>query len=693
MSNPGQSDEFDRMKDELRALERAYEANGIIDWDAYAHGGRDVERVVVEVRAKDFRNGTLRLTRPCCLRFTEDVIVNPNRPSMCKGEDQRETGIDPDRDLDWWPDLSDPDQIALYGAEGSEIGSAYQLGFFAAIAVETTGGTIIDLNDYHLAMQSEFALQQRFFALIELADQPFVFSQGPSAAARGFGRNLRPARQVMIKNGTLGRSAHHAIHGNNPSEVVLSNLTFRDYEVAAIAINGPRHLLIEDCVLQGNSAEVPVLGTYSAGRFALVAARRLLQMPDALDPAALAKLQRASADLAADMDAVFDHVIFGKPIDKSRQAAAALFLNPTGHVDGNAYGIAVHSRGMLAGPFVCRDVSFADGLNDNKDIDACKVRIVHTSIADTRASVREIVALGPVTAPDTPPAPHLVDAAGAVLPFFPTGDQPGIMDDQGRPALTSLAVLQFAIAEAVAGLPLDQRPPFPRRTISETIRHWASDGNQRLVPSDETPGVWQIGIAKPERFQVRCNGDSMHHVNKGVIALFIQAVSDLDLDNLLISNTVNAGAAGSALAGPYTSGQDGGHAGQAKQIGYTGAGARGAYIGACTDVRVRALRVMGVQSHWGNATGIELAGGTECADLTGCGSGQVQAGTRIIEQRQTAMPNGAAVATTLRIAPDTRLVKVSGFHDAGGVVQPGPLVASGITILSPDCCFVPQGRF
>ena len=235
-------------------------AGGIVPWSTFARDQAAHCGKVVELRAADFQSGTLRIKESCTLRLRESVLVNPNRPSI-PADGQRAPGVLPRaRRRDWFPDLSDPQQRAEYGT--GDVARAYRLGFFASIAIETEG-VILDLGGHTLQMHPEFALQQRFHALIELADQPFIMGQGPA----DFGQTLRSAKRVWIRNGTLGRSAHHGIHGNGAEDILISDLVLRDYEVAAIALNGGEGLAIEDCRLEGHRTDTPVLGTYSAGRF------------------------------------------------------------------------------------------------------------------------------------------------------------------------------------------------------------------------------------------------------------------------------------------------------------------------------------------------------------------------------------------------------------------------------------------
>ena len=48
----------------------------------------------------------------------------------------------------------------------------------------------------------------------------------------------KPGEKVLIKNGTLSRSSHHGIHGNKNTNIIIQNLSIKDFEVAGIALNG-----------------------------------------------------------------------------------------------------------------------------------------------------------------------------------------------------------------------------------------------------------------------------------------------------------------------------------------------------------------------------------------------------------------------------------------------------------------------
>ena len=93
---------------------------------------------------------------------------------------------------------------------------------------------MLDLNGFTLEQSHKHALMQRFYALIETASGPFVPPQGPG----NFGATLAACKGCVVKNGHLGLSSHHGIHGNRNVGLLLRDLTIKGYEVAGVSLNG-----------------------------------------------------------------------------------------------------------------------------------------------------------------------------------------------------------------------------------------------------------------------------------------------------------------------------------------------------------------------------------------------------------------------------------------------------------------------
>ena len=164
--------------------------------------------ISVSLSQSDFNNGAYIINTPGVYTFQEDIVF---RPTGTLDPLEPETWMFPDR------------TTAPYDE------SPFRLGHFAGIVVQTNGVTI-DLNGKTFSQSQEHALIQRFFSLIELASSPFKPNVGPAAFAAG-APDFIPAANVVIENGKLGRSSHHAIHGNNNNGVTLRNLDISAFEV------------------------------------------------------------------------------------------------------------------------------------------------------------------------------------------------------------------------------------------------------------------------------------------------------------------------------------------------------------------------------------------------------------------------------------------------------------------------------
>jgi hypothetical protein len=164
----------------------------------------------------DFASGSYRIQMPGYYYFAEDVFFNPDQNLEALRTDKPQIGA-----------------------------------WFAALSIECDN-VVIDLNTKTFAADPAFLESQKLkvFALIELGNAPFPLAKFPFFAYSG---ELEPlvASNVVIKNGTIGSSPHHGIHGNNNSNVQVYNMIFRDWEVAGIAFNGLKSGAIRNVTITG----------------------------------------------------------------------------------------------------------------------------------------------------------------------------------------------------------------------------------------------------------------------------------------------------------------------------------------------------------------------------------------------------------------------------------------------------------
>jgi hypothetical protein len=332
----------------------------------------------IELRNIDFDEGTYRILEAnTCYIVMEDLVFDPN-PGIAN------------EDGAWTPDYT--------FNNGFYDTSAFSMGFFAGITVEADN-IDIDLNGFEMSTSFEFYIQQRFYAHIEIASQPFENNQGP-----GVFSDISYANNVYIHNGRMGLSPHHGIHSNGASNVTIEGLDIYDFEVAAIQFNGFTHVTLNNLDIGPSKTEVPTNRHYSNGRFLLPKLRALLdenedatmQFSGRNEEVSLSDIEDA---LTQAMDAFFLNIVNPDLLtdedDEWLEMGNALFLNNDspfprprrggtrwGLPDGaSLYGIVLNSFGAAINGFGTSPD------NPSKDDD---VTITNVRIRDLQLATKEI---------------------------------------------------------------------------------------------------------------------------------------------------------------------------------------------------------------------------------------------------------------------------------------------------------------
>lgn len=176
-------------------------------------------RRVFAITQSDFEHGTYRITEPGLYILYDDIVFNPLTP----------------------PDL----QPTKYNH------AAYSMGFFAAITVECDG-VVLDLNKHSIQQSYSHFFSQRFFSILELANSPFIPSQGPGSLNTTTDAFVG-ATNCLVLNGTLGLSSHSAVHGNDNRNIVLQNLCLKQFEVTGVQLNGVQNAHMENVTMEAIS--------------------------------------------------------------------------------------------------------------------------------------------------------------------------------------------------------------------------------------------------------------------------------------------------------------------------------------------------------------------------------------------------------------------------------------------------------
>ncbi len=170
----------------------------------------------IPLRQSDFDSGSYRIKKSGYYYFVEDVFFNPKPELEAQRTDK-----------------------PLIGA------------WFAALSIECDN-VVIDLNTKTFASSREFLDSQKLkvFALIEFGNSPFPIQKFPFFAYTGETAPIF-AHNVTVKNGTIGASPHHGLHGNSNSNIQIYDIVVSDWEVAGIAFNGLKSGVIKNVTITG----------------------------------------------------------------------------------------------------------------------------------------------------------------------------------------------------------------------------------------------------------------------------------------------------------------------------------------------------------------------------------------------------------------------------------------------------------
>lgn len=461
----------------------------------------------------DFAQGTYIIDQPGQYRLCEDITFKPNPPEV--GQSPAEA---------FQPDYTVYDE------------KNYGLGFFAAIAIEASGVDLF-LDECRLEQSPEHALMQRFFALIELGSSPFLPGVGP----HDFGA-LRPATNVRILGpGKIGLSSHHGIHGNNNAFIEVRDVDFQDFEVAAVSLNNVDDLIIQDNKVLNNRREVPIVGMFSAAVFISKYGKYLadnfpnssLLVHDGNGGVQTKSSVQLYQNLIASIDAVYYAVINGVG------AVEDMYRNPLSVVDGPCYAFLVHGKGPAVN-------GFGEVFSTNPNVTSSNIIIEDNVIENMQCWTKEI----PAAVVD---GKVQNDARGAIFQLYDTFTGAGItLDDETSVYVSNpVADMQLFVSQEIenGSLPTDNGVlQTSVNTLSSTLNEWARLGTA-LDPS------------------IRCNGDSMHHVGKGIVVIRVEDTTNFLIRNNRISHIDNLSVAPFSACDDYHALESSENAGE-PQMGY-----------------------------------------------------------------------------------------------------------------------------
>ena len=499
----------------------------------------------------NFENGTIIINISGEYILGESISFNPNRhpfgDSMPKSEQFIPNGI------------YDP---ATYG-----------IGFFAAIVI-ATDNVRINLNGFRLEQSTEHALMQRFFSLIELAPSPFLKDQGPHDFTCTPIDKFQGANHIEIYNGTLGRSSHHAIHGNNAVDIFIHDIICYDFEVACIHLNGGKDIFIKNMQV-GPSRKPPVTGLFSAARFILPYIKKIISNDssnvECSNP--IIHLNQTynltAVQIYNELSSLLDETYTAVVIDTKDENIPSLVRNIPKLVDGSSvYGFLFHSLGVAI-----NDLSMS---NPNPAKYITNITIQDVTISGIHLRGTEVVA----RRIKLNSSKVQIDSVGTVFDF----DMVTSLDKKyiNNP-VANAQLLVAKYKNCVAPLSMS------RNSITDDTIKWAEGLNK--YPSYNST---DMNI---------CGGDILFHVNKGAFGIRIDVARNIILRNISITNVSNDGLAASLRCGNYYKSIGTSHP-NAIIPGYRGADATGIVVSMSSQVSFEEVKVSNIFSFAGTANGI-----------------------------------------------------------------------------------------
>lgn len=599
---------------------------------------------MVYLSQSDFLHGTYRIVRGGRYVVTEDIELDFNAPAE---------GASPNSEGAYMPL---PTDAARYPGADAQSGP-YFMGFFAGLTIEADG-VELDLNGHEVAMSDALFAQQGFFSIIELGSQPFLPLHGPG----NFGATPSWPSHITIRNGRLGRSSHHAIHGNNNRHVLVENVDIHSFVTHGIQLNGFENVTLRDIDIGPSHAQLRLNANYIQMRALLANLRALssaFRSPFSFaqrGAEVMTLRELVEGRLVPAMDAAFRVAVFGDAVEEAAAAEGvevedvSCLLRPSAY--GEPYGAVVY------GLFLNYPASGIFGWHVSQS-QSSGALLENVRVHDLSHRAEEVVGL----TTNRHGVSHALNGPLSAISL--------LGEAMMREVAQVIATGEGSFTAAYAGdLVTDVHFAYYRAAYDDWdffpgTPYYGDDGELAAWAfGDEGSGeVVSSAAMRREELEalVTCNGDRMQHPLKGVVGIKVTGVADVVLRGRIeVSALRDASDLGSTLCGAY----DKANFGQQPpfSLGYSGNMVHALDV-AFSDVRVEtsSLVITGVTSETGLAYALSLWYATRLEFAQGAASGVlidgVYAGSRYAHETQTELaqrytpggPNHRPQACALRV--------------------------------------------
>jgi len=431
---------------------------------------------------KDFKYGTYRIIKPGLYKLTENIVFEPNKNSYLSMNPASFNNI-----LDNFRPLNHQKRYKK---------PPYHLGFFAAITIESDD-VILDLNGYSIQQSQLHYINQRFFSLIELNEAPFIKKQGPS----DFG-DINYPKNIYIKNGYLKLSSHHGIHGNNNDKILIENLDISKFEVAGIQLNGCENSCVYNVKIHDNSIDTKVSLFYSNAINTRFFLKQLVENKT-IDRQVITINGKERTALSIFVDLQKALIDVNKSIIDKKIIKSKFYRNVDKLPEGNIYGIVLNTTGVVVNDFL-----------DNDNAKKNKNNVVNNiKIYNLISKPKQIITL-------SEGKKFHQGVIGDNIPYLKLCDTNFFYKE--NELYNSIAIIA-KFTNNTRFIHRSKSLNIPEYIINE----WIS-GEKNLLEIKTNYNLYCINLR-----------DSMNHLMKGNIALFVSGSERLEVANINIKNIYN----------------------------------------------------------------------------------------------------------------------------------------------------------
>ena len=426
----------------------------------------------------------------------------------------------------------------------------------------------------------------------------FVFCHSTHFQGIGnFGATPSFASNVIIKDGTLGLTSHHCIHGNFNKNILIEHIACKDFETHGIQLNGFDHLTIRNVEIGPSSTKSYFRGEYGFARALLP---RLMKVADENPDRKIRFDQREDEVTMSEMteelirktNLLFDYVYNGnEPIitsmseEKDWMNIKEVFYNPSGLPNGaSMYGIFLNTMGESVMSYNLNTNTFSNqAILENIQIHDLRHKMTEYIRVSTKTmNPYGSVYLNPLAAP-----------YDATQMLYSLKEE----DLLSRPRYKGTIITDIMFA------------------LSEFTDNWDYLQSQLIFKDQTLP--WAKGedlTALNDNLMIGCNNDVMLQSGKGLMGIRMDGVKNAKMNSIQISNLFEETHLGVEDCGGYTSFDSnrfpfgGGHISQKlpMQVGFSGNTVQGIAVSAADNIKVGDVSIEGIQSHTGDAFGIAI---------------------------------------------------------------------------------------